>query len=345
MLIFDGEVVHDEGKCDGARGVKIQAGNVGALPVSVNRKVGKETLLRQKSGLREAVHAFVDFEEDAIVVDEGLQSVFGGQLNEHECITLVRYFSVNTPTGVEVAVVDVGTAVAVCFQAPLVRLIERRRAERELIVPLGVIDLIAGVCDLDEVLRRLRTLPGATPLGVALMDQERVGGIGNVYKSEGLFRAGLSPLATIASVDDHTVRTLLADVQWIMRNNVARHTAVQADAVAPHSQAVAHYRYTRTTTTTRRVTTDATTDATAHNAASPVDVVGLEIDLRTLPTRTTRSGCEVGKGPIAVYGRAGQPCPACGTTIVMVRQGSLQRSSYFCPCCQPAVAGGATPQG
>lgn len=37
---------------------------------------------------------------------------------------------------------------------------------------------------------------------------------------------------------------------------------------------------------------------------------------------------------LAVYGREGQPCPRCGETIVrMVVQ---QRSSYYCPHCQPA---------
>jgi hypothetical protein len=36
--------------------------------------------------------------------DRRLQSFFGSQLSEHECITLVRYFSISTPAGVEVAV-------------------------------------------------------------------------------------------------------------------------------------------------------------------------------------------------------------------------------------------------
>jgi len=33
-----------------------------------------------------------------------------------------------------------------------------------------------------------------------------------------------------------------------------------------------------------------------------------------------------------VYGRAGQPCPVCGTPVRRVVQG--QRSTYFCPSCQ-----------
>ena len=51
---------------------------------------------------------------------------------------------------------------------------------------------------------------------------------------------------------------------------------------------------------------------------------------------TTTTGCERGKGPIAVYGRVGLPCFQCGAAIVMFRQGAMQRSSYACPRCQPA---------
>lgn len=37
---------------------------------------------------------------------------------------------------------------------------------------------------------------------------------------------------------------------------------------------------------------------------------------------------------LRAYGRAGQPCPRCGTPIVRLRV--AQRSTHFCPVCQPA---------
>jgi endonuclease-8 len=37
-----------------------------------------------------------------------------------------------------------------------------------------------------------------------------------------------------------------------------------------------------------------------------------------------------------VYGRSGKPCLRCGTSIAMHRQGSLLRSTYYCPRCQNA---------
>ena len=38
------------------------------------------------------------------------------------------------------------------------------------------------------------------------------------------------------------------------------------------------------------------------------------------------------QGRFLVYGRAGKPCPACGTKIRVSRQG--QRSTFYCPRCQ-----------
>jgi endonuclease-8 len=188
-----------------------------------------------------------------------------------------------------VAVVVAGPFEAVCFHAPLVRLVPRRRIERELKLPLQGLDVVRGDLDLDRVVAGLRALPPETPLGVALLDQGVVAGIGNVYASEACFRARLSPALPLADVDDARLRALIEDTASVMRDNVA-----QADR-GEGSAAVAHYRYERTTTT----------------------------------------GWERGKGPVAVYGRVGEPCRVCGAAIIMFRQGPLQRSSYACPRCQP----------
>jgi endonuclease-8 len=40
-----------------------------------------------------------------------------------------------------------------------------------------------------------------------------------------------------------------------------------------------------------------------------------------------------------VYGRAGRPCLDCGTTIERFMQGDMNRSTYFCPACQPPSLG------
>jgi len=50
--------------------------------------------------------------------------------------------------------------------------------------------------------------------------------------------------------------------------------------------------------------------------------------------RTTTSTSAGTSGQYWVYRRAGQACRVCGSTLCMERQGTLQRSTYFCPSCQ-----------
>src|SRR5690606_27180016 len=53
-----------------------------------------------------------------------------------------------------------------------------------------------------------------------------------------------------------------------------------------------------------------------------------------------RAGLVTGRRPRDVYRRAGAPCPRCGTAIVARGQGDGNRTTYWCPRCQPAGSGG-----
>ena len=44
---------------------------------------------------------------------------------------------------------------------------------------------------------------------------------------------------------------------------------------------------------------------------------------------------EAGRQDRAVYKRAGRPCPSCGTPIRSRGQGDANRTTYWCPSCQP----------
>ncbi|MBI2708885.1 MAG: hypothetical protein HYX34_04235 [Actinobacteria bacterium] len=71
----------------------------------------------------------------------------------------------------------------------------------------------------------------------------------------------------------------------------------------------------------------------------------LVANLRT--ARRTTVG-PAGRGGVAVYGRAGQPCSRCGAPVRMRRQGQHARTTYWCPGCQVrprGSAGAATRQG
>ncbi len=52
------------------------------------------------------------------------------------------------------------------------------------------------------------------------------------------------------------------------------------------------------------------------------------------PQRTTTTGASSAQGAYWVYKRSGRACRVCGTSIRMQRQGSLHRSTYYCPSCQ-----------
>jgi endonuclease-8 len=48
-----------------------------------------------------------------------------------------------------------------------------------------------------------------------------------------------------------------------------------------------------------------------------------------------RDAVEHGRRARTVYRRAGQPCPACGTPLLSHGQGDSNRTTYWCPRCQP----------
>ena len=60
-------------------------------------------------------------------------------------------------------------------------------------------DVLGPDWDLDEALRRLRSQPDEQ-IGVAILDQRNLAGIGNLYKVESLFLAGVHPWARVADV-------------------------------------------------------------------------------------------------------------------------------------------------
>lgn len=170
---------------------------------------------------------------------------------------------------------------AVCFKAPLVRLLKpgRLKTDRQLRA-LGP-DLLGREFDAPEAIRRLRELD-ALELGVAVMTQSAVAGIGNVYKSELLFNRKLDPFATLSRIADAELTELLSHARTVMQQNL------------------------------------------------------IGSALKTRSSRVTRPGRDRLRNPLSVYGRLGEPCFDCGTLIRMKRQGEQQRSTYFCPSCQPS---------
>lgn len=108
---------------------------------------------------------------------------------------------------------------AVAFDVPVAELETRRALARGPVAALGP-DLLAPDFDVDEALRRLRSLP-ARAAGEALLDQRAVAGAGNVFKSEVLFLCGVHPATPVGRLDDATLRALLATARRPLAANVS----------------------------------------------------------------------------------------------------------------------------
>ena len=113
---------------------------------------------------------------------------------------------------------------------------------------------------------------------VFLMDSRIVCGVGNIYASEALFRAGIRPLRAAGNISRQRYAALVDAVR-----------AVLAEAIAAGGTTLRDFR-----------------------------------DANGRPGYFTSH--------LAVYGRAGEPCLSCGTTVKLTRAG--QRSTYYCPRCQ-----------
>ena len=124
------------------------------------------------------------------------------------------------PAARAVLVLEVPGAVAVCFDAPVVDLYETRTAA--LHPALGALgpNLLDPAFDALETIRRFR-IQGReeAEIGVALLDQRAVAGIGNVYKSEVLFIEGVSPFVRVADLHDATLKRLLETARRLLVRN------------------------------------------------------------------------------------------------------------------------------
>jgi endonuclease-8 len=69
-------------------------------------------------------------------------------------------------------------------------------------------------------------------------------------------------------------------------------------------------------------------------AANVLEPSGDRVTTYTGARRTTGNSDPAAR--VWVYGRQGQPCRRCGVAILMRRQGTGARSTYWCPECQPS---------
>jgi endonuclease-8 len=82
-------------------------------------------------------------------------------------------------------------------------------------------DILAERPDFERMLANLRRAEQTRALGEALLDQRLVSGIGNVWRAEALWHAGLSPWLALCNTKDEELRAVLAHAERLMRASLA----------------------------------------------------------------------------------------------------------------------------
>jgi endonuclease-8 len=152
------------------------------------------------------------------------------------------------------------------FDGPVLELMtdSRTRFDR-LLANLGP-DVLAAEFDEAKFLRRLREDDQTRGIADALLDQRNVAGIGNLWKAEACFLAGVSPWKPTGEISDERALEIVGGIRPLMR-------------------------------------------ASADGGFQQRDPW--------------------------VFERHGRPCRRCNTIIKARGQGDDNRTTYWCPTCQP----------
>lgn len=127
----------------------------------------------------------------------------------------------------------------------------------------------------NTVLSKLPPCPNSTrAIKEALMDQNFIAGLGNIYTNETLFHAKVAPTRACCTITAHEWTTILVTAKMLLK------AAIEWEECP----------------------WDRYLGMNAHHAE------------------------------YKVYGKAGEPCPVCGHTIVRIEV--AQRGTYYCPGCQ-----------
>ena len=126
------------------------------------------------------------------------------------------------------AILATADRVAVGYRLPVLELL--RTAEEEAAVKHLGPDLLGPDWDPDEALRRLISSPERA-IGETLLDQRVMAGVGNVYKSELCFLAGVTPWTPVEDVPEPA--RLVASAHELLEENKARFGRVTTGDTRP----------------------------------------------------------------------------------------------------------------
>ena len=117
--------------------------------------------------------------------------------------------------------------VAIAFRVVDAEFLSNHEVDRhQRLTALGP-DLLSANPDLAVIRARLRETP-ARHIADALLRQQSLAGIGNVYKSELLFLSGVHPMTPVQAVPDATIDELITRARGLLALNVAETSIVGA---------------------------------------------------------------------------------------------------------------------
>jgi len=107
------------------------------------------------------------------------------------------------------------------FDGPVLELMTDARTRfDQRIASLGP-DIVKPHFDEREFLRRLRRDDPTRPIGDALLDQRTIAGIGNLWKVEGCFQAGVDPWRPAGGVSDDDALEIVRGIRPLMQESAA----------------------------------------------------------------------------------------------------------------------------
>jgi endonuclease VIII len=188
---------------------------------------------------------------------------------------------------------------AVGFNVPVAEFYTARTLERSREVPMLGPDILSEEFTVEGGVARLAAYARENPdaeIAVVLLNQQVLAGLGNVYKSEVAFAAGVNPFRAMRTITQREMEVMVDVAQRYMRANV-------------------------------------------------VDGKGEGIVTYSGNRRTTHAMDREER--LWVYRRQGKECRRCGAGVMMRKQGTQARSTYWCPECQPwiGMVGMDTPVG
>jgi endonuclease-8 len=121
-------------------------------------------------------------------------------------------------------VITCGTVQAVAFSVPVAELHTTRSLERSENVPKLGVDVLGATYSVDTAVRALRDYRQSHPdaeIANVLLNQRVLAGIGNVYKSEIAFAAGVNPFRKMHTVSDRELERIAEIAHRYMHANIA----------------------------------------------------------------------------------------------------------------------------